>query len=225
MLFSHRPAPFLSLFVCVCVDCGTGCQDNCDGGGGGGVTNYNYCGTDWTNAGKCGVTCYDGTDADCLATGEKCWRDIDSCDPVSAPGPTPPATTTTIATGPTTTGATTTTTPYTGALAGGDSRLIAYLGNWQSCPTAAQLDGYTHIVIAFAVSYTYNAGGNICEDTCRISAPPTCGNAVKLDLIAKWRAAGKKVILSFGGAGMGGSWLACEFFLICSIFCFIIYAF
>ena len=84
--------------------------------------------------------------------------------------------------------------------------MIAYVGNWQTCPSDAQVDSYSHIVIAFAVSYTWSPGKNVCDTTCNVSAPPTCGNTVRQDLIDKWRAAGKKVILSFGGAGMGGSW-------------------
>jgi len=87
-----------------------------------------------------------------------------------------------------------------------DSRLIAYLGNWQACPTDDMLDAYTHIVIAFAVSYTWSWAKNNCDTSCSVSAPPTCGNQVRQDLIDKWRGQGKKVVLSFGGAGMGGSW-------------------
>jgi len=87
-----------------------------------------------------------------------------------------------------------------------DSRLIAYLGNWQSCPTAAQVAEYTHIVIAFAVSYTWSPWKNQCSQTCEIAEPPICNNAPNPTLVSQWQAAGKKVILSFGGAGMGGSW-------------------
>jgi len=87
-----------------------------------------------------------------------------------------------------------------------DSRLIAYLGNWQSCPTADQVAQYTHIVIAFAVSYTWSPSKNICSQTCDITEPPICNNAPNPGLVSEWQAAGKKVILSFGGAGMGGSW-------------------
>jgi len=61
-------------------------------------------------------------------------------------------------------------------------------------------------VVAFAVSYTYSPSKNNCDQTCSIAAPPTCNNQVRTDLIDKWRADGKKVLLSFGGAGMGGSW-------------------
>jgi hypothetical protein len=87
-----------------------------------------------------------------------------------------------------------------------DSRLIAYLGNWQACPTTAQVEAYTHIVIAFAVSYTWNPTKNQCSSTCQISTPPICNNAPNDALLQQWQAAGKKIILSFGGAGMGGSW-------------------
>jgi hypothetical protein len=87
-----------------------------------------------------------------------------------------------------------------------DSRLIAYLGNWQSCPTTAQVAQYTHIVIAFAVSYTWSPGKNICSPTCKIAEPLICNNSPNPALVNQWKAAGKKVILSFGGAGMGGSW-------------------
>lgn len=85
--------------------------------------------------------------------------------------------------------------------------MIAYLGNWQACPTANQIAEYTHIVIAFAVTYTWNPTKNQCRQDCSIGAPvPICENANRQDLVDQWRAMGKKVILSFGGAGMGGSW-------------------
>ncbi|KAK1734442.1 lytic polysaccharide monooxygenase [Skeletonema marinoi] len=90
---------------------------------------------------------------------------------------------------------------------GEDSRLIAYVGNWQACPTDEQIDAYSHIVIAFAVSYTWSAAKNNCDAQCQVpSSLPLCGNQARPDLIEKWRGMGKKVIMSFGGAGMGGSW-------------------
>jgi len=83
--------------------------------------------------------------------------------------------------------------------------MIAYLGNWQACPTASQIAEYTHIVIAFAVTYTWSPSKNNCDTSCKIGSPvPICENANKQDLVNEWRAMGKKVILSFGGAGMGG---------------------
>ena len=90
---------------------------------------------------------------------------------------------------------------------GEDSRLIAYVGNWQTCPTDEQVDAYSHMVIAFAVSYTWDSNQNICDDQCNLaSSVPICENQNRQDLVDSWRAKGKKIILSFGGAGMGGSW-------------------
>ncbi|KAL7533006.1 hypothetical protein ACHAXR_004990 [Thalassiosira sp. AJA248-18] len=98
------------------------------------------------------------------------------------------------------------------AVATDDSRLVAYVGNWDACPTTQQVDGYTHIVIAFAVSYTWAATKNNCDAQCNIaSTVPICGNQNNQALVDSWRAAGKKVILSFGGAGMGGSWLGWDY--------------
>ena len=60
--------------------------------------------------------------------------------------------------GPSTTSTSSTTTTTTGsnysAEHGEDSRLIAYVGNWQTCPTTKQVGAYSHLVIAYAVSYT-----------------------------------------------------------------------
>lgn len=41
---------------------------------------------------------------------------------------------------------------------------------------------------------------------CDIGTPYVCNNQVDTDTIKKWKDMGKKVIISFGGAGMGGSW-------------------
>lgn len=96
-----------------------------------------------------------------------------------------------------------------------DSRLIAYVGNWQSCPTVSQTDAYTHIVVAFAVTYTpaRGWGPNECDQQCNIitntnynDAIQVCDNREYQELIDSWRNAGKKVILGFGGAAMGESW-------------------
>jgi chitinase len=140
---------------------------------------YGYCGT--TEA-YCGACCQNGS----------CWNDPSPPSP-PPPSPTPP-----------------TNNPPSGvsyAAEHEDSRLIAYVGNWQTCPTDEMIDAYSHIVIAFAVSYTWSPGQNSCSTTCDVaSSLPICGNANRQDLIDKWRGMGKKVILSFGGAGMGGSW-------------------
>ncbi|KAL9183789.1 hypothetical protein ACHAXT_004645 [Thalassiosira profunda] len=90
---------------------------------------------------------------------------------------------------------------------GEDSRLIAYVGNWQRCPTDQMVDAYSHIVIAFAVSYTWAENKNLCDEQCAVApVVPICENENQQDLVDMWRAQGKKVILSFGGAGMGGNW-------------------
>ena len=65
----------------------------------------------------------------------------------------------------------------------------------------------TTIVIAFAVSYVWSASKNNCDAQCNIaSTVPICNNSNNQALVDKWRSMGKKVIFSFGGAGMGGSW-------------------
>jgi len=88
----------------------------------------------------------------------------------------------------------------------GGGRLVAYVPNWLACPDLSQTANYTHIIIAFAVSYTYN-GGPVCDTNCNIGSPvPVCNNAPNPNLVAAWKAAGKKVLVSFGGASMGGSW-------------------
>jgi hypothetical protein len=81
------------------------------------------------------------------------------------------------------------------------------VGNWQPCPTPTQFDAYSHVVIAFAVSYTWAPTKNACDVQCNVApALAICNNANNQGLVDNLRAAGKKVILSFGGAGMGGSW-------------------
>ena len=90
---------------------------------------------------------------------------------------------------------------------GEDSRLIAYVGNWEACPTAEQVDAYSHIIVGFAGTYTWADPKVFCDAQCNVgSTVPVCANAVNQGLVDQWRAAGKKVILSFGGASMGGSW-------------------
>lgn len=88
-----------------------------------------------------------------------------------------------------------------GAKAIEDSRLIAYLGNWHACPSIQTFTEYTHVIISFAVTYTWSPGKNICSQTCEIATPPICANSANPGLVSELQAAGKKVILSFGGAG------------------------
>lgn len=84
--------------------------------------------------------------------------------------------------------------------------MIAYVANWLACPTDSQLAQYSHVVIAFAVTYTYNPAKNICDTSCKIGTPPVCTTKDATSFVQEMHSAGKKVILSFGGAGMGGSW-------------------
>ena len=118
---------------------------------------------------------------------------------LNGPGPTPPS-----PTPPTTPTPPSPPTPPTSgfnydANHGEDSRLIAYVGNWQTCPTIEQTDAYSHMVIAFAVSYTWASGKNNCDAQCNIAPTvPICNNGNNQALVDSWRAAGKKVILSFG---------------------------
>ena len=49
-------------------------------------------------------------------------------------------------------------------------------------------------------------GKDICSETCESAEPLVCENAPHPELIQKWKSMGKKVIHSFDGAGMGGSW-------------------
>ena len=144
-----------------------------------------------TSSGTCGGgfvgngVCRDGN---CCSEWGWCGITDEHCNGPTPPSPTPPSPSP----------------PSSGGLY--DNRMIAYMGNWQACPTPQQVAAYTHIVIAFAVSYTWSPGKNICSETCEIATPPVCNNALNQHLIQDWQNAGKKVLLSFGGAGMGGSW-------------------
>lgn len=174
--------------------------DPFSGGGGG---NYNYCGLTWADAdASCSRACPGGNDSECLS-GTRCFADAESCPqvpsgttaaPIPPPAPVTPYPTRSPNNDP------------APEIAEGDSRLIAYLGNWEPCPTLQQLDSYTHIVVAFAKTYTWTEEGNYCDAECNIDSPvPICSTQTGNE-IANWKALGKKVILSFGGAGMGGSW-------------------
>ena len=170
---------------------GSYCGDGCQSGPCSGSYNFNYCGVSWPAAdANCGTPCPGGSDAECPG-GETCYADAWSCPGVQpdgnpAPAPSPPTP------GP----------PTPNASAGDDTRLIAYVGNWQDCPTTSQTDAYTHIVIAFAVTYTWAQAKNNCDTSCNLAPTvPICGNLNNQALVDGWRAQGKKVILSFGGAG------------------------
>jgi chitinase len=104
------------------------------------------------------------------------------------------------------TGDTTTDSTDSGVPCVDDHRVVAFLANWQACPTADQLAAYSHVVIAFAVSYTWDPGGNICDESCTIMPVAGCAGTSLNDLVSDLHAAGTKVLVSFGGAGMGGTW-------------------
>lgn len=121
--------------------------------------------------------------------------------------------TTTTGGGPTTSGGptsggSTTDAPTTG---GGeacvdDHRVVAFVANWQECPTPAQMAQWSHAVVAFAVTYTWTPNGNVCDESCTIGQVPGCNGKSLAELAADLHAAGVEVLLSFGGAGMGGLW-------------------
>lgn len=87
-----------------------------------------------------------------------------------------------------------------------DHRVVAFVANWQDCPTPAQMANWSHAVVAFAVSYTWTPNGNLCDEACTIGEVSGCNGKSLADLTADLHAAGVKVLLSFGGAGMGGLW-------------------
>ena len=69
---------------------------------------------------------------------------------------------------------------------GEDSRLIAYVGNWQVCPTPGQYDSYSHMVVAFAVSYTWGQTKNTCNTQCTVTSPVhICDNANNQPLVPR----------------------------------------
>ena len=88
----------------------------------------------------------------------------------------------------------------------GSKQLVAFVENWLPCPSLDKIRGYDKVIVSFAVSYVWNPTKNQCDQSCNIGMPATCNNQAQPDLIEKWRQAGTKVLLSFGGAGMGGSW-------------------
>jgi O-succinylbenzoate synthase len=71
--------------------------------------------------------------------------------------------------------------------------MVAYLGNWQSCPNPEQLEQYDVVVVAFAVTYTWAEAKNVCSETCVIEDPPICGNGGNPALIQQLHDMGKKV--------------------------------
>ena len=99
------------------------------------------------------------------------------------------------------------TAPTTSVEAIYDSHLIAFIENWQLCPIVKQMHQYTHVLISFSVTYRYSSSKKMCNSDCDIGSPvPICNNMNIQALIDTCRAQGNKVLVSFGGAGMGRSW-------------------
>eukprot|EP00804_Cyclotella_cryptica_P021785 CCRYP_000773-RA/>CCRYP_000773-RA protein AED:0.54 eAED:0.51 QI:0/0/0/0.5/0/0/2/0/104 len=89
----------------------------------------------------------------------------------------------------------------------GDSRLVAYVGNWQTCPTDEQVAAYSHLIIASAISYVQAPNKVICSQECGVDGTVlVCENTNRQDLIDRWQSMGKKVMMHFGGEEMGSSW-------------------
>ncbi len=167
-----------------------------------------------------------------LACGEASDDDVDTTDQAASTSsePTSTASTTATTTGATTTSASTTATTTTASTTstvgdstaeetdptdptgtGGeacvdDHRVVAFLANWTECPSAEQLAQYSTVVIAFAVSYQWTPDGVICDESCTISPVTGCGGVALDQLVAELHAADLEVLVSFGGAAMGGVW-------------------
>jgi len=109
--------------------------------------------------------------------------------PLPTPTPTPPP-------------STPTPTPPTES-----KKVIAFLENWKACPSDAQIANYDEVMVSFAVTYTWAATKNVCDPKCDLKPFAICNNGADWDKVRTWQAAGTKVLVSLGGAGMGGSWV------------------
>ena len=90
-----------------------------------------------------------------------------------------------------------------------EKRIVAYIPNWVACPSESLLRHYTHAMVAFLVTYpSYIENGDNCRSarTCTVQTAPGCGGKTLKKMVSDLQDMGLKVILSFGGAGMGGSW-------------------
>lgn len=74
------------------------------------------------------------------------------------------------------------------------------------------------------MTYSWSPSKSICNKDCDINAilepwggVNICGNEVRQDLVDAWRKQGKKVILGFGGSGMGTSWIRDQVSIICFV--------
>lgn len=89
----------------------------------------------------------------------------------------------------------------------GSKKMIAFLQNWLPCPADSQVANYDELLISFAVTYTWAEPKNDCDVNCNLKPLLICENAPQWDKVRTWQAAGTKVLVSLGGAGMGGSWV------------------
>jgi len=131
---------------------------------------------------------------------------VDTTTTTTAELTTTTTTVTAVDTTTTTTAELTTTTTRTNSA---DKRIVAYVPNWTTCPSAEQLKHYTHAMVAFAVTYpTWQQFGDNCatDTSCTVQPVPGCGGKTLKQMTDDLHAAGLKVILSFGGASMGGTW-------------------
>lgn len=85
--------------------------------------------------------------------------------------------------------------------------MIAFVENWKACPSDAQIANYDEVMVSFAVTYTWAATKNVCDPKCDLKPFAICNNGADWDKVRTWQAAGTKVLVSLGGAGMGGSWV------------------
>jgi len=153
----------------------------------------NYCGNGNINNGLCPDPTHCCSEFGYCGSGSAYCGTVPTNAPDPTHAPTPIPTVAPVPTAPTT-------------VSHENSRMVAFLGGWQSCPDVTRYDEYTHVALAFAVSYTYANPKNNCDAQCNIAQPPVCNNQGNANLISQLQSQGKKVILSFGGAGMGGSW-------------------
>ena len=172
------------------------------------MSTVNRCGDGWEDAaGKCGKKCAN-VDLDC-PVGEQCFALADYQEPCNNP-----IQTTTAPTQSNTQSGSDTTQSQSLSSYNGKKRIVAYVPNWTECPTASMLEHYTHAMIAFIVTYpTWLEHQDNChsDHSCTVqdqhSGCMVNGQYKTLKkMVSDLQDAGLKVILSFGGAAMGGSW-------------------
>jgi len=86
---------------------------------------------------------------------------------------------------------------------GEDHRVIGFIETWKNCPDKEQLDAYTHLVMSFAVTYTWAEEKNQCSHTCKFEPITGCIGSSLGDFVDSMHRMDKKVLVAVGGAGMG----------------------